>query len=37
MKGSKVAQGMDLLNIQGLNKGTAFTDEERGSLTGRRA
>src|SRR5260370_34335397 len=25
-------QGMDLLNDQGLNKGTAFTDEERSKL-----
>jgi malate dehydrogenase (oxaloacetate-decarboxylating) len=26
---SDIPQGMDLLNQQGLNKGTAFTDEER--------
>ena len=28
----EVPRGMDLLNRQGLNKGTAFTDEERGKL-----
>ena len=27
-----VPQGMDLLNHQGLNKGTAFTDDERSKL-----
>src|SRR5208282_6740180 len=27
-----VPRGMDLLNRQGLNKGTAFTDEERSKL-----
>jgi malate dehydrogenase (oxaloacetate-decarboxylating) len=35
MKGSSVTdfpRGMDLLNREGLNKGTAFTDEERNKL-----
>ncbi len=27
-----VSHGMELLNRQGLNKGTAFTDEERTAL-----
>lgn len=28
----EVPRGMDLLNRKGLNKGTAFTDEERNNL-----
>jgi hypothetical protein len=32
MKGADLPRGMDLLNRQGLNKGTAFTVEERSKL-----